>query len=1017
MRMTQKLLSLLSVVGLILAWTLNANAAPTKTQADQILEVAGIKIGLCVHLGCGSKNNPALTADLAAASSLLVHGLALDDAALERARKAIETRGIAGKAMVEKMPLVHLPYLRDLANLVVIEDWPALSAQGLTTAEVERIVAPGGAVCIRKAGRWTRSVKPRPPEMDDWPQPAHGADGNRVSADRVVKFPSGLRWQDGLPMNFNMWAACRGWVIANGRCFTLSTTELENLAPASFAKHKQEQYVTARDAFNGLPLWKLNCETLDNGQALNAFNLAPIVADDRRVYVYKKDRLVGLDAATGAVAVSCPVKHQTVRLLLSQNVLISSGWEAKEELKQFERGVIWAPWVNKTGAAGAIEAFDAASGAAKWSLPVPAQEMVTADGVVYLLLQSGNPPTGQRIVAVDLQTGRERWRVEHTQFEPATLMNLNCAGFGMLSVARPKAKTISILSAADGKVLWEIKPAGRFWTPLVDGLLWHESKKYDPKTGEVKGLLPVSMDSPMCTPAAVVGNYVTASRGCSYLELSPSPEGATFKGSATHISYAAARGACIEGATPALGMFFTGQNFCRCAPGQVPGFVAFGPNGEPPAAGEFEKPRPIEPGPAFGAKFQIPNSKSQIANRQSPISEIRNQKSEIGNPADWPLYRHDGERSGATQGAIPEKLKLLWQREAARPPTGPLAAAWQAQLTSCLSAPVVANGMVFAAATDTAQVVALNAATGKPLWRATVGGRLDSPPTIHGDLCLIGSHDGWVYAFRARDGQLAWRARIAPWERRMVAFGAIESVWPVPGSVLVHDGVLYASAGRSSETDGGLAVCALDPASGRQLWAREVGPGPVRENDLLVARDGSIKLHHLQFDPKTGVGDVAAKGERDAPLESLMDGSWARMGTRRSGGQKFGRATAEIFCWNGNTVFGYESKSRSCYAMERAKTAGAGKLAREDYAWRQAMPANHQAEAMVLCDNALVVAGTVCDAGAVSGFLALLSTKDGRIVAEYPLEMPPVYDSLALAGQRVFLTLQNGKALCFGKSE
>ncbi|MFA5191496.1 MAG: PQQ-binding-like beta-propeller repeat protein [Verrucomicrobiia bacterium] len=995
--MNHKSQALLSVAGLIFAWTLNTDAAPSKPAADQILELAGVKAGFCVHLGCGSRSNPDLTADLASGSSLLVHGLALDDVSLDRTRKTIEAKGLAGRAMAEKVQINPLPYLRDLANLVVIEDWPALTAQGLTTAEVERIVAPGGVICAIKAGRWSRSVKPRPPEMDDWPQPMHGADGNRVSADRVVKFPSGLRWQDGLPMNFNMWAACRGWVIANGRCFTLSTTELENLAPVSFVKHKLEQYVTARDAFNGLPLWKLACETLDNGQALNAVNSAPIVADDRRVYVYRKDRLVGLDGATGAVAVSCPVKYQTVRLLLSQNVLISSGWEAKEELKQFERGVIWAPWVNKSGAAGAVDAFDATSGAAKWSMPVPAQEMVAADGIVYLLLQSGNPPTGQQIVAVDLQTGRERWRVEHTQFEPAALMNLNCAGLGVLSVARPKAKAISILSATDGKVLWEIKPTSRFWTPLVDGLLWHDSKKHDPKTGEVKGMLPTSVDSPMCTPAAVVGNYVTASRGCAYMELTPSPEGASFKGSVKRISYAAARGACIEGATPALGMFFTGQNFCRCAPGQVQGFIAFGPNGESPAADEFERPRPIEQGSAFG--------------------KLQNPKSKIQNPNDWPVYRHDAERSGTTKGIVPEKLKLLWQREAARPSSGPLAGAWQARLASCLSAPVVADGMVFAAVTDAAQVVALNATTGKALWRTTVGGRLDSPPTIHGGLCLIGSHDGWVYALRARDGQLAWRARLAPWERRMVAFGAVESVWPVPGSVLVHDGVLYASAGRSSETDGGLAVCALDPSSGRQLWAREVGPGPVRENDVLAMRDGKIKLHHLQFDPKTGQGDVAAKGERDAPLEALMDGSWTRMGTRRSGGRKFGRASAEIFCWNENTLFGYESRSRSCYALERAKTAGTEKLTRQDYAWRQAMPANHQAEAMALCDNALLLAGRVCNAGVVSGFLALLSPGDGRIVAEYPLETPPVYDSIALAGQRVFLTLQNGKALCFGKSE
>ena len=975
------------------------NKAHAGTAADAILEADAAKAGLCIHLGCGSRNNPALTAELAARSRLLVHGLALDDASLERARKAIQSRGLEGRATVEKVALNPLPYLRDLANLVIIEDWDLLAAQGLTTAAVEYVVAPGGAICVHKAGRWTRSVKPRPPEMDDWPQPMHGADGNRVSADRVVKFPAGLRWQDGMPMNFNMWAACRGWVIANGRCFTLSTTELENLAPVSFAKHKLEQYVTARDAFNGLPLWKLNCETLDNGQALNAFNSAPIVADDHRVYVYKKDRLVGLDAATGAVSISCPVKYQTVRLLLSQGVLVSSGWEAKEELKQFERGVIWAPWVNKTGAAGAIEAFDAASGAAKWSIASPAQEMVAADGIAYLLLQSGNPPTEQHIVAVDLQTGRERWRVAHTRFDPAAPINLNCAGQGVLSVARPKARTISILSADNGSVLWEIKPTGRFWTPLVNGLLWHENKKHDPKTGEVKGLLPTNVDSPMCTPAAVVGNYITASRGCSYMELVPSPEGAAFKGTATKITYGAARGGCIEGATPALGLFFTGQNFCRCAPGQVPGFIAFGPNGEPPAAGEFEKARPLEKGPAF-ARIEDPKSTARVSE-------------------EWPILRHDAERSGATKAKLPATLKLVWQREVTQPATGPLATAWKARLASCLTAPVVANGMVFTATTDLGQIIALDATTGNPAWRVAVGGRLDTPPTIHHGLCLFGSHDGWLYALRARDGQLAWRTRVAPWERRMVAFGAVESVWPATGSVLVHDGVVYASAGRSTESDGGLAVCAFEAATGRQLWARQAGPGPVRENDLLVLRNGKPALHHLQFDPKSGEGNATAKGDREGSLEGLIDGSWTRMGTRRSGGHKFGRASAEIFCWNDETFFGYDSRSRSCYALARAKTTGTDKLTSQDYSWRVQMPNGCQTEAMALCDNALVLAGRVFDpsTGATRGFLRLTSLDTGGKLAEYPLETPPVYDSLALANQHVYLTLENGRALCLGKAE
>jgi len=59
------------------------------SQAEEILELAGSRVGLGVHLGCGRQEAAALTAELAAASRMLVHGLAVDDASLERTRQAI----------------------------------------------------------------------------------------------------------------------------------------------------------------------------------------------------------------------------------------------------------------------------------------------------------------------------------------------------------------------------------------------------------------------------------------------------------------------------------------------------------------------------------------------------------------------------------------------------------------------------------------------------------------------------------------------------------------------------------------------------------------------------------------------------------------------------------------------------------------------------------------------------------------------------------------------------------------
>jgi outer membrane protein assembly factor BamB len=68
----------------------------------------------------------------------------------------------------------------------------------------------------------------------------------------------------------------------------------------------------------------------------------------------------------------------------------------------------------------------------------------------------------------------------------------------------------------------------------------------------------------------------------------------------------------------------------------------------------------------------------------------------------------------------------------------------------------------------------------------------------------------------------------------MVAFGQIESVWPALGSVLVHEGIVYATAGRETEVDGGIAIGAFNAATGKQLWASVLQPEMRYQNDIRV---------------------------------------------------------------------------------------------------------------------------------------------------------------------------------------
>ena len=125
-------------------------------------------------------------------------------------------------------------------------------------------------------------------------------------------------------------------------------------------------------------------------------------------------------------------------------------------------------------------------------------------------------------------------------------------------------------------------------------------------------------------------------------------------------------------------------------------------------------------------------------------------------------------------------------------------------------------------------------------WRFTANGRLDTPPAIHRGLCLFGSAAGWVYALRADTGEVVWRLRAAPTDQRIVAYGQVESPWPVPGAVLVMDDIAYFAAGRQPFADGGILVFAVNPLTGDRHWVQRIDSVPQK---------GFYENSGLEFDP------------------------------------------------------------------------------------------------------------------------------------------------------------------------
>jgi outer membrane protein assembly factor BamB len=164
----------------------------------------------------------------------------------------------------------------------------------------------------------------------------------------------------------------------------------------------------------------------------------------------------------------------------------------------------------------------------------------------------------------------------------------------------------------------------------------------------------------------------------------------------------------------------------------------------------------------------------------------------------------------------------------------PLLEKWQVELGGNLTSPVITGGRVFVASRDTNTLYALTSEHGNKIWEFTAGGEVDSPPTVYRGLVIFGSADGRVYCLRASDGAMVWRFRAAPRDIRLVSYGRLESVWPVHGSVLVDDGVVYCVAGRSTYLDGGLRFYRLDVATGRMLSESVIDDQQNPQKDVKV---------------------------------------------------------------------------------------------------------------------------------------------------------------------------------------
>ena len=1022
-------------------------------EARKLLNESGTKGGLVVHLGCGDGQ---LTGALAeSAASLVIHGLDSDPASVQKARKHFQSLDAVERLSAELWSRDSLPYADKLVNLLIVDQGSSVSEK-----EAMRVLSPGGRIIRKKGGEWKVESKAQGSGKGEWTHYQFDATNNMVGDDPNCGLPRQFQWS-GTPLwstAHESMSSLNAMVTTKGRVFYIIDE-----GPRASVQLPSDWQLVARDAYNGVVLWRKPIKQWltrfwpwKSGPAQMPRKLVAI-GDRGYAPLDINGPLKQFDAATGKELQTYEGTAAAEEFIYTDGILLvqvnpdPSNMAELEEQRRKRRHFSYDGRnraVIDHDKAKRIVAVEAKSGKRLWERVGPRVSPLSLGSI------NGNAVyhDGEQIVCLDLKSGEEKWKSDSiperlqmvAEEAPTLVLNENAVYYA-------RNKKMTVVSLKDGKQLWTSDwTTNDYRSPvtamLMNDLVWSMDMTSarapgtftgrDPLSGEIKKQFDLppfqGIGHHRCYKAKASGNYVLLSRsGVEYVD--PTTQ--------SYDENHWVRGGCLYGIMPANGMLYSTPHACACyLKGKLNGFTAMTPGPTGPGSPPDSDNSPHEKGQAYLKKVQDKAVES-----------------------DWPTYRGNVERSGRSKFPVTTTLKQ----------------SWKTKLGGDLSTLTVGNGLVLVAQRKRNTVHALHANDGSEAWQFTAGGMVDSPPTISEGFVYFGSADGCVYSLRASDGALAWRTRAAPSERRVVAYGRVESAWPVHGSVVAQNGFVYAAAGRPSFLDGGISMVKIDARTGKIIGSHTVydfdseGKQPPLEGsfdmqgaltDILSGDGKQVYMRHLSFDQETlSPGEPAPHAF--SPTGFLDDnwwrrtywvygedtkagyGAWWKAGNKLPAGRilvndddsvyAFGRSfyagmNAAQF-GRGEKYILYASEKKSgkepdyVVLNKERRRSGDLNLDWEKYRttpikWSGQIPFN--VRAMALADKILFAAGPYGDAvrsmGAFQGTrgnrLAAVSVTDGKMIASYAIDALPVFDGLAAANDHLFIAFKDGTVRAFGAS-
>ncbi|NDP21030.1 MAG: PQQ-binding-like beta-propeller repeat protein [Paludibacter sp.] len=773
-RMTTVNLSLLAIVMLLLQSTL-ANSQTAQT----IISATGISQGICLHLGTGDGS---LTTELTNSGKMYVAGIAVTETELQNTRTKILQKGLMGLVSVEKpMTIKVLPVASGSINLLVSDLDNINIADKPSDAEIKRVLSPYGAAYVKQGGSWKVIKNTMSPDYDEWKYRFYGTNGNPVSNDanvapdmNRVRFISGMRYG----MDFD------GFVIDEGVAVDWSRTEI--------ALGTKMHVYTARDAMNGMPLWKLFTYSVNH-------RTNHIIADGK-VFLVPADGgvLTSYDLHTGA-----KIMEYTQGGIFSKDSL--NNGECDEHLIT-NNGVLYIANAKR------LSAVDIATGNLKWRFNSDKYVVFPVfdkdNNRIYFAQSSKNQrktrwdgTSNEKVVALNATNGDKLW--ENTEFVGAGGVGADRIYPNITQIIYDNGRLYifgaSALLASNGdpflgsidviqnKLLWKTHYQQRpekfrddkvnsYWGtdvfPLVPGgelktvgmvlmivnneviVASHFAfERINKETGAIISFNKMG-EFNNCLRACGTKKYIVT--GATIMADWNVPTEQYVKVSRSFIT----RSACAGAATPSYGGLYFATGWCSCY-NSLRGVLALtSPINEPYKT------------PMNDANRVLTQNESAI-NMAGATLPYNKTNSEIVRV--WTEnFKFEAENRTTTNTVTEGALSIQGY---------------------------ISENMVVAKEGGTVK------------WTFLAGGRINGSLIKYNSAIYFGSADGYVYCLNSADGKMKWKFLAAREESKIGVHGQMESRWPV-GGVGLSDNKITCAAGRHSEADGGIYAWRLDPTTG-----------------------------------------------------------------------------------------------------------------------------------------------------------------------------------------------------------